>query len=90
MQLFTAGLTTTDDETVLDDIEVYGVDTDESIPGTGEEEDTSVVEVPATNLPLSETSLDILSTTIDQRDTVPIKEEIHIHKQLPYFTLNAE
>ena len=65
LQLFTAGLMTTDDETFLDDIEVYGVDTDESITGTDEEEDTSVVEVPATNFPLSETSLDILSTTID-------------------------
>ena len=35
LQLFTARLLTTEDKTVLEDIKVYGVDTDESITVTG-------------------------------------------------------
>ena len=62
MQLFTAGLLTTEDETVLDDINTYGIDPDESV---SDDESTSNVEVPELNLPLSQSSLDNLRSNID-------------------------
>ena len=61
LQLYTAGLLTTSDETVLDSPEEYGIDTDELT----EDDDVSIVDVPQTVLPLSETSLDSLTNSID-------------------------
>ena len=67
LQLFTCGIVSVDDSTItddalLDDIDVYGVDPDMEVFDT---EDTTMVEVPETNLPLSDASIQELASRIN-------------------------
>ena len=60
-QLFTSGIVSIDDA-LLDDIDLYGVDPDMEL---SDPEDTTMVEVPETNLPLSDASIQELSSRIN-------------------------
>ena len=63
MQLFTAGLMTTDDDDVVNDTDDYGIDPDDLEPLA--DDDYSSVELPETYVSLSDASMDTLRATVD-------------------------